>query len=1064
MDVFPIQLFPQGGLAYSVVTTVWVGVMIVAGFNLRLGWSAAGLVVPGYLAPLILTQPASAVVTWVGGMAAYFLVWIFSEALSRLGYWSSLFGRSRFFAFLLAGVWVRLAFDGWLLPALEPVLVELLGEGALPDGRLSTFGLIVIALIANQYWLTGFIRGLAPQLVTTALTCLTVRYVLMGLTNFSLTSLSYMYEDMAISFEAAPKSYILLLTGAYLASRLNMLYGWDFHGILVPSLLTLLWHDPSRIASTFLETMVILSSASLALRSGLFKGITMEGSRKLLLFFNISFAYRFLLSYAIVAFASETSETKVSDVFGFGYLVATLMAVKMHDKEIPARLTRSALQCSLMAAVAGNFLGFGLTLLPLNPPGLAMSLEAGSMAAPVDLGGLGLNDLLRVRSAGLVAAAFLNEPPPPDRKELAVFRWAIAAIAAAGAPWRGPELSGPLAALESLGFSAGLFEGDRLLIADEGPGIPKGLFLLDGTAPSGLLIQVPAPELNRHALEVGLFLFQRLRAGSFAAAGGRVTADSGSYFHAFHETMADRNVLQIVTTGDPPPGFQDPTTILNVKRVIPAGLDLSLLNRLLPDYRVEWRPAPGANAQRDAVGRGFAQLTLASADRRRLLASDVAASISVKQTVLRESLARYVVENLLAHPGEMAPAGSELYVPPSPLDLVYLDRSVLTPLEKIAARSRAGSPLDDSALQDLRIAGAAATTFGYEIRWQAHTSEGREYLLLQEMPAPAEGRRFWGTCVFRLGPAAPALVTVPRPAYESRTFEFGADLFERLQGSHLFFARAHPLTNRDGSSDTTLRSSRPGLLHLATQIALRQDFYRSRLVVECRGYGGRPDRTPPSSEALLAVADGTTHVSALDPILRALHGTMTAAGIDVALADGTAGSTGYGMSGSPYLAYAIDLGFDSVCTLWISPSTRSSYAQSEEGDMEEAQFEAAGVPSLHEALPAHLLALAEAGSSAPIPPGMEELVDRFVISRDVMALVVLREQFPDFRFKRLVDPEQGRSFLLAGSPPGSIPHVASLSARNARGAPRILTEFPEAESIVHFMKSGVPWLMIREAP
>ena len=59
-DFFPLYIFPEGSLSASVITTVWVGVLVVVFFNLRLGWLLSGLVVPGYLAPLILAKPWAA--------------------------------------------------------------------------------------------------------------------------------------------------------------------------------------------------------------------------------------------------------------------------------------------------------------------------------------------------------------------------------------------------------------------------------------------------------------------------------------------------------------------------------------------------------------------------------------------------------------------------------------------------------------------------------------------------------------------------------------------------------------------------------------------------------------------------------------------------------------------------------------------------------------------------------------------------------------------------------------------------------------------------------------------
>ena len=48
---------------------------------------------------------------------------------------------------------------------------------------------IVGALIANQFWKTGVIRGSVPVFTTVALTYLIVRYGLMEFTNFSIGNL-----------------------------------------------------------------------------------------------------------------------------------------------------------------------------------------------------------------------------------------------------------------------------------------------------------------------------------------------------------------------------------------------------------------------------------------------------------------------------------------------------------------------------------------------------------------------------------------------------------------------------------------------------------------------------------------------------------------------------------------------------------------------------------------------------------------------------------------------------------------------------------------------------------
>jgi len=362
--LFPLNLFPQGALSSSVITTVWVGVFVVAFFNLRFGWVLSGLVVPGYLIPLLLIKPWAVLAILIEGISAYYLVWFFSEFLSRYGHWSALFGRDRFFGLILASIVTRVAFDGWLLPLLGEGLQ---GFGIVFDYRneLHSLGLVVVALMANQFWKTGVLKGLFPLLMSLFFTWLIVRYVLMEFTNFGLGSVSYMYEDLAASILASPKAYIILVTTAFVASRMNLRYGWDFNGILLPALLALQWYEPLKILISFVEAFIILWLAIAVLKLPMFANASMEGARKLLLFFNISFIYKILLSYVLLYFLPEI---KISDYFAFGFLLSTLLAIKMHDKGIAIRMTRATLQTSMVSILIASVLGFFLTLLPeLNP-------------------------------------------------------------------------------------------------------------------------------------------------------------------------------------------------------------------------------------------------------------------------------------------------------------------------------------------------------------------------------------------------------------------------------------------------------------------------------------------------------------------------------------------------------------------------------------------------------------------------------------------------------------------------------------------------------------------------
>lgn len=351
-----LTIFPEGGLASSVITTVWVGVFVLCFFNLRFGWVLSGLVVPGYLVPLLIVKPMAAVVIGVEAVLTYLIVWVFSEKISR-GRFPSLFGRDRFMGLILASIAVRLSLDGYLLPMLADWLSDNWDRSLDWRSDLQSFGLVIISLLANQFWKPGLARGLVAAVVTTGLTLVIVRYGLMEFTNFRISGVSYLYEGLASSILASPKAYIILVVTALIASQMNVRYGWDFSGILIPALIALQWYQPTKILTSFLEAAVIYFIARLLLKLPVLANATIEGGRKLLLFFNVSFAWKMALGWAVVWLGLDI---KTTDVYGFGYLLSTLIAIKAHDKNIFPRLARSTLEVSLAGAVLGNLIGFAL--------------------------------------------------------------------------------------------------------------------------------------------------------------------------------------------------------------------------------------------------------------------------------------------------------------------------------------------------------------------------------------------------------------------------------------------------------------------------------------------------------------------------------------------------------------------------------------------------------------------------------------------------------------------------------------------------------------------------------
>jgi hypothetical protein len=157
----------------------------------------------------------------------------------------------------------------------------------------------------------------------------------------------------------SPQSYIILLTTIFLASRLNLHYGWDFSGIMFPGLIALSLFDPSRIVSTLVETMILVILAKLLMLWPPIRAKALTGAYSLALFFTMSFVYKILLG----SFIPQLFSTARSDDFlGLGYIMSSLFAIKIcrlknHGPNLASTLT----QASVLGLVIGLFCSTALS-------------------------------------------------------------------------------------------------------------------------------------------------------------------------------------------------------------------------------------------------------------------------------------------------------------------------------------------------------------------------------------------------------------------------------------------------------------------------------------------------------------------------------------------------------------------------------------------------------------------------------------------------------------------------------------------------------------------------------
>ena len=301
--------------------------------------------------------------------------------------WAPFFGRDRFFLIVLASVLVRQHDQLWLLPWLSTWLEGQLGTALPPVREFYSIGLVLVPLTANLLWKPGPVRGLVQLGVITGLTYLVLAYVLMPWTNLSMSSFELLYEDTAVDFLGNAKSYILLLTTAAVAARFNLRYGWDFGGILLPALLGLLWFTPFELALTLAEALLLWAVVGALLRWTPLRRLNLEGPRKVALVFTLAVALKWLLSLAV---GQRLPGIRARDLFGFGYLLSSLLALRM----LPARPAEWAVEAyvsyhhNVPTLVQLMLWYFGIA--SLLPGALQAWLSAHSAEAVFAIIGLGL--------------------------------------------------------------------------------------------------------------------------------------------------------------------------------------------------------------------------------------------------------------------------------------------------------------------------------------------------------------------------------------------------------------------------------------------------------------------------------------------------------------------------------------------------------------------------------------------------------------------------------------------------------------------------------------------------
>jgi hypothetical protein len=1070
--LLPLNLFPQGSLSSSIITTVWIGIFIVAFFSLRFGWVLSGLVVPGYVAPLMILKPWAASVIMGEAMVTYGLVWFFSEYLSRYAPWCNFFGRDRFFALVLVSIFVRLLFDVHLLPMVGAAVTDYFNLSFDYLNQLHSFGLIIVALIANQFWKTGLVRGLLPVATTVLLTFVIIRYGLMEYTNFNISNIGYMYEDLAASILSAPKAYIILVTTAYIASRMNLYYSWDFSGILIPSLLALQWYEPLKILTSFAEAFIILGLGHWLLSRSIFKSMTLEGARKLLLFFNISFVYKMILGYVLLWFAPDF---KATDAYGFGYLLSTLIAIKMHDKHIAIRMTRIVLQISIVGVLVASVIGFSLSIMPRLDPLMVNDVTENSSL--LESQQPHLMSVVQAEKISLYKGLPLNSYQRPLAQELDLFEQGLDNLLIYRQTQDKNQLYQASRLFAALHYESHFINQRYFYLREKKSEKPHGwgLFLVDLQPITRLLLQVPAPLDEKGTLDAGIALFVQMQAQALAIAGtaqkvnddlsSDMLRNRNSLFYSFYRKFARQNVLQIRTYADESNSYRQALNLtakqtlassLWIKGQVSEDIDLPWLQKLLKNYQLKWESPPKTHVLRDDLYTGFAELFLTPADLRRVLFSHLLTK-TPHLDVHSQRIDGFLQQWLLTDKNQIAAKNSQAYQPPTLEQLLFADEEIITPLLQIS-HSRYDSHQKrwtTEGLAQLRVVAAASRLIGYELIRYRERSTQRDYLILREV----EGKKHhWGTYVFRLGAYQPYMVQVPRPLFEHNSFEYAVALFERIQAQVLLIAGTHPDANLDRSADIIQVKNKQNLFNLINQVVLRQAGNNPYLVVHSRGFSQREDMPMSQADALLATYQGVITPDALSPLGERLYKLLQQDGLSVDFVNGSLETMGYEIGILPQAAYLATSQNKDFIALWMSPIARQHYRQQDDNLLAQ-QFIALNIAQEEADLYQYIQQQGAIGHD--LPPALQQRLNDYLNSHDIVVLDDIQRRWPSYPLRYLIDKNSRQAFLLL-SYQNKITAVLNLFPRDTAKTIAFTWSHQQARQIAvtRFIQQRAAWLVI----
>ncbi|ESP94921.1 poly-gamma-glutamate biosynthesis protein PgsC/CapC [Pseudoalteromonas luteoviolacea] len=916
-----LQLFPNGsGLGQSVITTVWVGIAVVCMLNLRFGFPLTGLVVPGYLVPLFIVTPVSAVVIIIEAIVVYAVMLFSAKTLMERFGFGEMFGRDRFFAIILISILVRVVMDTLLWPLVAMYLAQ--WDITFDySSQLYSLGLVIIALTANVMWNGGFKYGMRVTLIQLFVTYLLVRFILMPFTNFSIANLAIMYEAVAASIVAAPKAYIILVITAFIASRANIKYGWEFNGIMLPALLALQLMQPTKLLTSFAETAVILILGGSILTFTKLRHANFEGARLLLFFFNIGFLYKIVLNYVVVNYYPTL---KVTDTFAFGYMLSTLLALKIYQKNALGLVIRATFQTSIVGGLVAITTGFLIMFIPAIFTTPAEQLNAnGDTEVALSQQISAYKSYLYTQQSEHVSISQYQQA-----QSIQSFISAIRVLNRDRQEQENIRLARRL--LSQAQFS--LFEDQQYLyIRDTNTNMVRGFYVLSKTPSKSHVISVPYPSSERVASDAAGLLFQLLESNALVlgtqftpSIATQQVSQQSPFYNAFFTVIDEPEVLQIRSVNQytrtqlqlSPFGVQSQFWIFNQ---LPTSLSQRQLTNLMGFERGQFGMLHSSSLPTPDFNGKMVEAYIDGPSYSNLL-SEVVLSASTGTDVAVTFIDSELDEIIDAFAPHISAKGSNQYQELTNNEAALWEFEILGPLYDLVEQ-QSDREFDQNELNRLARINHIANMMGYQI--QILDNEQAQYIVLAPLNTPQSYQQGQGLYVINMHPDAMLNIQVPRPLFESNTLKFSGKLFASTNAKSLLIAGAHPYANEQANvmAPANVRS----LFNVIHQGTLRYFSAQPILSLQVRSHSA-PSYIRPS-----AIAFQFTHPDEQqNNTLKELQHTLKNLGVNTQIVAGQVETRGLEIGTSPQSGYRLFSPVSELATLWLASDFKQHFAISEQ--------------------------------------------------------------------------------------------------------------------------------------